>query len=107
MAGKVICDYINNDNVAGGFLGIGQTWQVMTGSRAAGVNYTNSTGKPIQVSIDANTPGLVEFFVDGTLVTALSSGAAYYRQTFAIVPNGSIYRLASGVSEITRWTELR
>ena len=30
-------------------VGVGQTWQNLTGSRSSGVTYTNSTGKPIQV----------------------------------------------------------
>jgi len=32
-------------------LGVGQTWQNLTGSRSFGTNYVNSTSKPIVVSI--------------------------------------------------------
>ena len=32
-------------------IGVGQTWQDVTASRVAGITYTNSTGKPISVSI--------------------------------------------------------
>ena len=38
-------------------IGVGQTWQDVTASRAAGVTYTNSTGKPIQISIVINATG--------------------------------------------------
>ena len=34
-------------------IGVGQTWQDMTASRSAGVTYTNTTGKPIMIAIQA------------------------------------------------------
>ncbi|MDN4149811.1 hypothetical protein QYE80_32880, partial [Pseudomonas tohonis] len=37
--------------IAAAGLGYAQTWQSVTGSRALGVTYTNSTGRPIFVSI--------------------------------------------------------
>ena len=36
---------VNYDQV----IGVGQTWQDVTASRALGVTYTNTTGKPIHV----------------------------------------------------------
>jgi hypothetical protein len=38
-------------------LGVGQTWQNVTSSRAAGVTYTNTTGRPIFVSAYFNGAG--------------------------------------------------
>jgi hypothetical protein len=38
-------------------LGYGQTWQSVTGSRAAGTTYYNTTGKPIIVSFNIATSG--------------------------------------------------
>src|SRR5690606_12694984 len=38
-----------------GGLGIGQTWQDVTASRASGVAYQNVTGKPIALSIAATS----------------------------------------------------
>lgn len=34
-------------------IGVGQTWQDVTVSRVAGTTYTNSTGKPIMIAIQA------------------------------------------------------
>ena len=99
---------------AGG-IGIGQTWQDVTGSRAAGTTYTNSTGKPIFISVyGSGSPsnGAMSMTVDGVSlgrqgVAAVSSAVMYATMT-AIVPNGSTYRVdnVSGWS-LGSWAELR
>ena len=101
---------------AGG-LGVGQTWQDVTGSRVSGTTYTNSTGKPIVVNV-VSDPG--SSF--GAILTATISGVSFIIGQDAnsgggnqaagnvIVPNGATYSIVasgSGVSGFTSWHELR
>jgi hypothetical protein len=99
---------------AGG-IGIGQTWQDVTGSRAAGTTYTNSTGKPIFISVfgtGSPNSGVMSMTVDGVSLgqqgsAAVSSGVFYSTMT-AIVPNGSTYRVNSVNNwSLGSWAELR
>jgi hypothetical protein len=90
-------------------LGYGQTWQVVTGSRAYSTTYYNTTGKPILVSVQGNT-GSVEtttFVVDGvTVCDYLSNTPGGDNPSMQIiVPSGSSYS-ATGVS-LRTWSELR
>lgn len=81
-------------------------------TRAANTNYTNSTGKPMQVvvavqSIDGNQ---CLFNVDGTTVSVFAGGAA--QSIFAthsiLVPNGSVYRVVTaGPASISTWFEVQ
>jgi hypothetical protein len=90
-------------------LGVGQTWQNVLGSRAAGTSYTNSTGRPISVSVSsgANT-GVYYFIVDGVNVAIISAGSGTYAYAVNIVtvPAGSTYSVSSGVTPVV-WAELR
>jgi hypothetical protein len=94
-------------------IGDGQTWQNVLGSRSSGVNYTNSTGKPIMVAVGiASTNGFISLtsVVDNVQVgttqaaspTSTSGGSSY---SF-IVPAGSTYRVTINGS-FTHWAELR
>lgn len=88
-------------------IGTGQTWQDVTASRVSGTTYTNSTGKPIMVTISTTqgtnpiqtliSEGLIVF---GGITTASNSAI----QGCAIIRNGATY-LYSGT--IARWLELR
>ena len=88
-------------------IGVGQTWQNVTASRAANTTYTNTTGRPIQVSVVLNQNNISgSISVDGgiiessTMVTGYSNPAS----VSAIVPNGSTYSVNVTFS---RWSELR
>ena len=113
MAGTVICDYINSANVSGGFLGIGQTWQDVTASRVAGTTYTNTTGKPIIVSIrvDVNTNTYIQLLVNGIETSRCGTNSTtYIRMSIeATVPSGATYKLnyETGTSVYMTWFELR
>lgn len=86
-------------------LGVGQTWQDVTSSRSAGVTYTNSTGKPIQVAINANV-NIGSFVANG--VTLPIDDYNFYSQHFYIIPNGHTYQLNLGTSgSLLSWAELR
>ena len=91
-------------------LGVGQTWQNLTGSRSSGVTYTNNTGKPIQVVISVLSTSSVEsnvlnvggvILLDGDLGTA----GMVSIQSF-VVPNGVSYSFTT-TTQIRSWSELR
>ena len=81
-------------------IGVNQTWQNFTGSRSASTTYTNSTGKPIQLSV-RNT-NAVTITVNGLALGFLSSAAGSTMN--AIIPNGGTY---SYTGTIDSWFELR
>ena len=90
-------------------LGFGQTWQVVTGSRALGTTYYNTTGKPIFVSIYFQQAGASAIVI---LVNGISAGTAFCSVTTnawitTIVPSGCSYSVATGLYSLTTWVELR
>lgn len=107
-------------DVLSGVIGIDQTWQNVTASRAIGTTYTNSTGKPIQVSINVNSTsasgGAVILYIDGVAVAtqgAVQNASIATRANIThIIPNGSTYSIANFVSGsagigLGSWFELR
>lgn len=84
-------------------LGTGQTWVNVTASRTAGVTYTNSTTRPICVSIPETGDGDRGLYVGGVL-TAFARGADSDSTLFAIVPPGAQYIFSGAFSS---WSELR
>ena len=88
-------------------LGVGQTWQAMSTAaspanlqRLANTDYTNSTGKPIMVSI--TSAGTLQITVGG--VIAARSGVDNATNSLTvIVPAGAIYRC----NQAGTWAELR
>jgi hypothetical protein len=103
-------------NVYASSLGWGQTWQDVTGSRAAGTTYTNSTGKPIFVSVSQQCSS-VEYYhleiLDGTWKAIAIAGNAtgsveVLTQVTGIILNGQSYRITNnGSVSIQKWWELR
>lgn len=96
-------------------VGIGQTWQNVLGSRAAGVTYTNTTGKPIVVcvcspiSASFGAWNVTQIAVDGFVVSrGQYYGAAGFGGGFvnALVPNGSSYVITASIG-VSYWSELR
>lgn len=98
-------------------IGMGQTWQDVTGSKTSGNTYTNSSGKPIEVSITFTLPSAStggDLLVDGSIRSSASrSSAATFAGTIvtalnAIVPTDTSYRFnVTGAVVITNWEELR
>jgi len=114
LAGHTSKLYCDGTNVVKNSFGIGeggQTSQILTGSRNSGSTYTNSTGKPIYVSV-YNTAGTIpeiSFYLDGDIVESnliRNSETSGYGSVSSIVPNGSEYKVNSNTA-IARWTELR
>jgi len=94
-------------------VGYGQTWQLLTGSRAIGTTYYNTTGKPIMIAaIFANnsTNQDVGFTVNGVNIgfdrttTANTAGGGSL-----IVPPGATYvsYTSAGTLTLQTWNELR
>lgn len=98
----------------GGFgpIGMGQSWQDVTASRAAGVTYTNTTGSVIYVSVaGTKTSGNseVKFIING--FTVLDFGGDQDVGTANVgavvpVPIGATYS-ATFIPAIFYWKELR
>jgi hypothetical protein len=86
-------------------IGVGQTWQDVTASRASETTYTNSTGKPIMVNVMETTNSNSYLYVDGVLV-AQAVGTGSDSTMSAIVPNGSTYS-ATLPGGFNAWVELR
>lgn len=97
-------------------IGVGQTWQSVTSSRAVNTTYTNSTDAPIFVTVTA-TPTTSHSYLsftesDGGATYILTGNASsttnIYPVLSFIVPAGSTYRVkAVGTIGVNRWGELR
>ncbi len=102
--------YIDAARLGDVVLGGNQTWQNLTGSRANGTTYTNSTGKPIVVSIRGTIPanGGPTLTVAGIVINSGVNGSGdrtVGHTLFGIVPNGGTY-VSAGLT-ISVWAELR
>ena len=87
--------------------GVTQTWQDVTASRSAGVTYTNTTGKPIKISIQIQDSTNHAIEVNGIDVcrTDLYGTSGNFISLEAIIPNGNTYKLRA--SSFMYWVELR
>lgn len=92
-------------------LGIGQSWQNVTGSRASGATYTNGTGKPIAISVCLQDPnefsGLIVNVGGVDIINVLDFGAGGTHPISFIVPIGATYRVSANQNTIRLWAELR
>jgi hypothetical protein len=94
-------------------IGVGQTWTNVTGSRATGTTYTNSTGKPIMVVVTPVASGglIGTFNISGSAVGVVQftpSGGGGGSPFFYIIPNGVTYSVTNNSNfNINYWWELR
>lgn len=90
----------------------GQSWQDVTGSRAIGTTYTNSTGRPIVVCVSAKG------YAQSTLIIATVQGFAFrigadshpydtYAAGSVVVPIGATYSIIIIEGNREAWAELR
>ena len=101
------------DNNAPASVGVGQTWQDVSGSRSGGVSYQNTNGEPIMVSITAGstvTGGRVIYVsADGStwigIANLQGSANAHINASF-IVPDTWYYKINGAVS-VSHWLELK
>ena len=94
-------------------LGVNQTWQDVTASRALGTIYTNTTGKPIMVSVRINTTSVASIRTTGGTIMAQEyngiNTSTIAVSLVAIVPPSSTYyaQSDSGTNTLIYWAELR
>lgn len=99
-------------------LGMGQTWQDMTGSRHFGTTYTNTTGRPIFVSVscavsEETPPQPLTLTVQGVIISTYFvnsefGGVMSMLTVQGIVPDGSAYRVDAPSPYLAiEWSELR
>lgn len=104
----------NKPNTLSGFgitdaLANGQTWQNLTASRATNTTYTNTTSKPIFISVNYSGVGQLQWLVDGAGIGTNGDSGGYNTMISIIVPAGSTYRcvVGSGSPTLQSWNELR
>ena len=94
-------------------LGMGQTWQDVTGERALGVTYTNTTGKAITVIQVSEYGGGIDnlsVYVNDLLLLVVDQGfgAGWWGPVTFIVPPGATYSIVKpAYPNIKSWVELR
>ncbi|MEO3701796.1 phage tail protein [Acinetobacter ursingii] len=107
---------INISTTSNEAIGVGQSWQDVTSSRARETTYFNSTGKPIQVLVSFpdsnNSSPRIQVLVDNLTIInhQYDSGGSYGSGQYSfIVPSGQTYRVNTpfGAVDPILWTELR
>ena len=104
-------------SAAPAIIGVGQSWQNVTGSRAANATYTNSLSKPIQIHVIFAQTGQNQ----SATFTAVINGVSFNTNTVScnnaivnipitfslIIPAGHTYRInATGSYALRDWAEL-
>ena len=87
-------------------LGVGQTWQNVTGSRVKSTTYYNTTGKPIALSLVSTAGNAMTLTINGVLIFSGNSGGVDSSYCAAIVPDTQSYLVTASAS-VTQWLELR
>lgn len=106
-------DSYSKTETDGKIIGVDQTWQDVTASRAYGVTYTNTTGKPIMVQFESHSTTSSMYstaYVDGLGIREdVSSATTTKTNNFSfIVPAGSTYKISCNLAgSPTIWAELR
>ena len=92
-------------------IGVSQTLQNMTASRALSTTYTNSTDKPIEVTVmvTQTAQGTSQLTIDGVSSCYSSMVAGGVIVLKAIIKNGSTYSVSNltGGCTLSKWMELR
>ena len=110
LSGYATEQYVNDGIASAPYLGSGQSYQNMTNNRSNNINYTNTTARPIYISVNSNSgygPEL-ELYIDGSLAgfTQLPSSVSGAVHISGIIPSGSTYKIRTDVG-IQKWVELR
>lgn len=94
-----------------GSLGFGQTYQDVTGSRTFGSNFTNTSGKPLFLFVQAVSTVVTGFSITVQGVTFSGNSAAIGNafSLCAIIPPGAVYVVATPAGSLSspKWVELR
>lgn len=84
---------------------VDRAWQDLTASRVSATNYTNTTGREIEVSIRCATGTSSTLTVAGIIIVSFSMTGGGGSTLIGTVPNGAVYSATS--SSISLWAELR
>lgn len=94
-----------------------QAWQNLTASRAFGVYYVNTTGRPILVSITADQSGTGSAYLSADnsvlqlgISTQVAASTAFRIGLVFLVPPGESYRVTcptGAYAVLADWKELR
>lgn len=107
LVGTNISGTANNLNAG---IGVNQSWTDVTSSRASGTTYTNSSGKPICVTISTSFAAQndIIFYVNSVAIYdfGITSNVAIRMNPFIIVPNGATYSCTIP-GGFNTWFELR
>lgn len=108
QAGTDTTKAITPDDLAKTMLGgVGQAWVDVTASRSKGTNYTNSTGRPILVSVMTGGNTTSTLTVDGVVAAKnIFTTTNTNINLLAIVPAGATYSVSSGAN-IVQWSEFK
>lgn len=88
-------------------IGVGQTWQDVSGSRAHSTSYQNTTGRPISVSITVDgSSRSIQVSVNNSTWIDIAISSANKTPVSFIVPINWYYRINGSVT-INVWAELR
>ena len=96
-----------------GGMGVGQTWQDMTASRAYNTVYTNNTSRPIMISMNSTLTITDQalLVIGGVTVSYSRNGditGTIYGNILGIVPVGATYEVQKvNTPTIFQWAELR
>ena len=91
-------------------IGVGQTWQDVTASRALSTTYTNTTGKPIMIKVwsggansTSTTLTINSIIIDSYSVNTSNGALA---KIDGLIPAGATYSVAMSPA-VSKWFELR
>jgi hypothetical protein len=90
-----------------GTVGVGQTWQDVSGSRSANTSYQNTTGQPIQWAIHGSSGQEAQVSSNGTTwikVATLGAPGSFETAATPVIPDNYYYRTTGAFST---WAELR
>lgn len=110
--GRLLNEAVNGKLSTSNAFGVGQSWQIFTGSRSLNTTYTNNTTKPIMVTVVNSYSGVsdeLNVYVGGVLIMSVDKGANSEKaETSFVVPSGSSYRVTKPINpNILSWAELR
>lgn len=109
QAGTSTTRVVTPDNLGATVLGIGQAWNLLTGSRVVNTTYTNSTGRPIEVAfgLTTGTNDNSSVLINGVQMMRFGVVAGLIQGGSFVVPAGATYRVDTSIATVSLWSELR
>jgi len=90
-------------------IGVNQTWRDVTKQRALNTVYTNTSGKPVFVSVtgkEQQQKSYIELWIGAVKASTYYKDANSDAAVSAIVPAGAAYKVATVGGAIINWAEL-